>query len=115
MAYASAFKPSGATYALSIGATTVPATQPTGFAGGGQVARVVNSGSTNVFVVFGSGVQTAVLPVTGAPPTGLAGTMVKSNSVAYIDGVGTADSFAAIGDAAGPSIIYVQKGDGNGP
>lgn len=115
MAYSAAFKPSGLTYALSVGATTTPATTPTGFAGGGNVARVVNSGATDVLIIFGIGVQTAVLPVTGAPPTGIAGTVVKAASVAYIDGVAGADSFAAIGSAAGPGIVYVQKGDGNGP
>lgn len=115
MAYAGSFKPTGLTYALSVPATTAPATLPVGFASGGSTARIVNSGTTNVFVVFGTGAQVAVLPASGAPPTGQSGVMVKGSSVAYIDGVGAADSFAGIGDAAGPSIIYVQKGDGNGP
>lgn len=115
MAYAAAFKPNTLTYALSVGAASVPATVPVGFAFGGSVARVVNSGATDVLIVFGVGAQTAVLPVTGAPPTGQNGTIVKAGSVAYIDGVGGADSFAAIGSAAGPGVVYVQKGDGNGP
>lgn len=115
MAYSGAFKPNTPTYALSVGAASVPATAPTGFAGGGSVARVVNSGATDVLIVFGVGAQTAVLPVTGAPPSGQSGTVVKAASIAYIDGVGSADSFAAIGSAAGPGIVYVQKGDGNGP
>lgn len=113
--YAGAWKPNSLAFALSVGAASVPATLPVGFAGDGAVARVVNSGATNVLVVFGVGAQTAVLPVTGAPPTGQSGVMVKAGSVAYVDGVGAADSFAAIADAAGPGIIYVQKGDGNGP
>lgn len=107
---------SSLTYALSVGAATTPATVPTGFSSGGGVARIVNTGATNVQVVFGVGVQTAVLPVTGAPPTGQAGVMVKAGSPGtYIDIPANADSFAAIGDAAGPSIIYVQRGEGNGP
>lgn len=106
---------SSLTYALSIGAASVPATTPVGFIGGGSVARIVNSGATNVQVVFGVGAQTAVLPVTGAPPTGQGGVLVRANSVTYFDLPANADSFAAIADAAGPSIIYVQRGEGNGP
>lgn len=116
MAAPGSFRPSGAlTYALSVGNVTAPATTPTGFVGGGSVARVVNSGATNVQIIFGVGVQTAVLPVTGAPPTGQPGTMCKSGSTTYIDLPAQSDSFAAIGDAAGPSVIYVQRGEGNGP
>lgn len=115
MAYAGSWKANTLTYALSVGVASVAATLPVGFVGGGSTARIVNTGSTNVFVVFGVGAQVAVLPVTGAPPTGQNGVMVRATSVAYADGVGSADSFAAIGDGAGPAIIYVQKGDGNGP
>lgn len=115
MSVAASWRPSGLTYALSVGATTTPATTPTGFSSGGGTVRVVNSGATNVFVAFGTGAQTAVLPASGAPPTGQNGVMCKSGSVTYFDAPATADSFAAIGDAAGPGIIYVQRGEGTGP
>lgn len=102
-------------YALSVTNASVAATLPVGFVGGGGVARVSNSGASNVFVVFGVGVQTAVLPATGAPPVGQAGFMCLKGNTTYVDIPANCDSFAAIGDAAGPSVIYVHRGEGNGP
>lgn len=117
MSFAASWRPSpqAFTYALSVTAASVPATTPTGFTAGGGTVRIVNTGTTNVQVVFGTGVQTAVLPVTGAPPAGQFGVLVRAGSVTYIDIPANADSFAAIGDGAGPSSIYVQRGEGTGP
>ena len=111
---------SSLTYSLSaIGVASVPATLPVGFIGGGSVARIVNSGpatDADVFVVFGTGAQTAVFPVTGAPPVGQGpGVLAKANATTYYDLPAQADSFAAIALAAGPSTIYVTRGEGNGP
>jgi hypothetical protein len=126
MAYASAFKPNTLTYALSVANSNTPARQPVGF-NGGQVARVYNSGATDVAIAFYSFANgtpglnlagadpTLVFPVTGSPPTGQPSTVVAKGTVAFIDGVGASDSFVAFGSAAGPSIVYVTKGDGNGP
>lgn len=113
--YSSSWRPTGATYALSVAAASVAATTPAGFANGGSTVRVVNAGATNVFMVFGSGAQTAVLPVTGAPPVGVSGVMCPAGKTSYFDIPQSADSYAAIGDGAGPSLVYVQRGEGTGP
>lgn len=117
MSFSASWRPSpqALTYALSVTAASVPATSPIGFTAGGGTVRIVNTGTTNVQIVFGVGPQTAALPVTGAPPVGQFGVMVKAGSVTYFDIQASADSFAAIGDGAGPSTIYVQRGEGTGP
>lgn len=118
MSFAASWRPSpqALTYALSVTAASVPATTPAGFTAGGGTVRVVNTGATNVLIVFGAGAQSAVLPVTGAPPVGQVGVMVPAGSKGtYFDIQASADSFAAIGDGAGPSIVYVQRGEGTGP
>lgn len=116
MAQQSAWKPSGKTYARSITASQVNATTPAEFSGGGPVARVYNSGTVPVMVAFyanANGAPTLVFPVDAAPPVGEPGVVVPAGATVFVDGVASADSFAAIGQAAGPSVIYVQKGDGN--
>jgi|SRR6185437_4886998 len=116
MSTQAAWKPAGLTYARSITASQVNATTPTGFAGGGPVARVYNAGTVAVMVAFyvnANGAPTLAFPVDAAPPVGEPGTLVPPGTTVFVDGVAAADSFAAIGAAAGPSLIYVQKGDGN--
>lgn len=111
-------------YALSVAATSVAARQPVGFAGGGNQCKIKNSGTIPVMVAFykynGSADPTLVFPVTGAPPVGengaqalAAAVVLLAGEVAQISIPNNADSFAAIGSAAGPSIIYVQRGDGS--
>jgi hypothetical protein len=127
MSQASAFRPQSLVYARSVANANTVARQPAGFATGGPVARVYNSGATDVAIAFYNftngtpGLNAAgadpvlVFPVDGAPPTGQPSTVVAKGTVAFIDGVSTSDSFVAFGSAAGPGIIYVSKGDGNGP
>jgi hypothetical protein len=124
-------------YALSVGAAQVTARQPVNFSLGGGTVRLVNTGATAVLITFynfplnNSTDPTLTFPVTGAPPVGqptvgaIAGPYTSTmlvpaaagslGSVNYLDIPGQCDSFAAIGSAAGPSIIYVQRGEGNGP
>lgn len=111
-------------YALSVAAASVAARQPAGFANGGGQCKIKNSGANPVLVAFykynGSADPTLVFPVTGAPPTGqngnqalAAAVVVLAGEVAQISIPLNADSFVAIGSAAGPAIIYVQRGDGS--
>ena len=114
-----------AVFALSVAATQVDATQPVGFAQGGDQLKVYNSGTTDVLVAVYSnsaGAPTLSFPASGAPPAGVNGgggrtdivvTMVPKGAEKQISMPATADSFAAIGSAAGPSIIYLQRGDGS--
>lgn len=135
MGAAGSWRPGTAlTYALSVPNTQVNAQQPVGFAGGGGTVRIVNAGTTDIFIVFfsyaqaGNTLPVLTFPVSGSPPTGQPGTfaaqqvgvMVAAVGASgaqpmYVDIPATADSFSAIGGAAGPSIIYVQRGEGTGP
>lgn len=111
---------SNLTYARSITNAQVNAVTPTGFAQGGREMLVYNSGATPVMVVaYNSklaagqgGTPTLVFPVDGTPPTGQPGTIVPPGDIMVIGIRSDADSFAAIGLAAGPSLIYVQRGEG---
>lgn len=117
-------------YALSVPATQADATTPAGFAGGGDQVSIYNSGATDVLVAFyknASGKPTLVFPVTGSPPTGegagapTSPTLAEGRTAVVVPkgariqvSVGIlVDSFSAIGSAAGPSIVYVQRGDGS--
>lgn len=115
-------------FALSIGATQVDATVPVGFAGGGGQVKISNSGATDILIAFYKNADTKptlTFPVTGAPPVGQGGqttsyadgqfcaTLVLHGTEKQISVPLACDSFSAIGSAAGPSIIYVQRGDGS--
>lgn len=113
-------------FARSIPATQANAIQPAGFASGGGQCKIYNSGATDILVAFwkhADGDPSLTFPVDGAPPTGQgAGSPVDGQAVVTIVPKGVekqisiplgADSFGAIGSAAGPSIIYVQRGDGS--
>ena len=113
-------------YARSITASQVNAITPTGFANGGNQVKIANAGTLAVLVAFwkhSDGDPTLTFPADGSPPTG-------QNAGAPVDGVACAtlvlpgqekqisiplgvDSFGAIGSAAGPTLIYVQRGDGS--
>lgn len=111
---------SNLTYARSITAAQVNALKPAGFTQGGREMLVWNSGTVAVMVAaYNStlaagqgGTPTMVFPVDGAPPTGEPGTIVPPGAIMVIGIRSDADSFAAIGAAAGPSVIYVQRGEG---
>lgn len=112
-------------YALSVAATQANATTPTGFANGDGQVKISNSGTTTVLVAFyknSEGAPTLTFPVTGSPPTGqgagnppqhTAATVVLPGQEKQISVPVTTDSFSAIGSAAGPSVIYVQRGTGS--
>ena len=111
---------SNLTYARSITAAQVNAVKPAGFTQGGREMLVYNSGAVAVMVAaYNStlsagqgGTPTLVFPLDGSPPIGQPGTIVPPG-VAMIIGIRSdADSFAAIGQSAGPTIIYVQRGEG---
>lgn len=115
--------PAGANlvYARSITAATVAARQPVGFSTGGSCAWVYNSSTTLFllvtfynFALLGTD-PTLTFPVDGGPPTGQPGILIPPNAARFVDNVGAADSFAAIASAAGPTLIYVQRGEGTGP
>lgn len=116
MGYARAWGAKGTlSYARSITAAQVNAVKPTGLAQGGAQWRVYNSGAVPVlFLPFlnSAGVPVMTFPVDGAPPTGQLGTVIAPGAVEIISGFANADSFGAIGQTAGPSIIYVQRGEG---
>lgn len=97
------------TFALSVTGSNSQATTPAGFTQGGAVAQIYNSGSVTVQVVFGVGAQTAALPVPGTPA---AGYIIAPGALMCVGIPANADSFAAIGAGAGPSVIYVTRGDG---
>lgn len=110
-----AFTPQGLTYARSVGNTQVNAVQPVGFASGGKTALIYNSGATDILILFyanAAGTPTLTFPVDGAPPTGQAGTVIEKGTTQSLNIPANADSFACIGSAAGPGIIYVQRGEG---
>lgn len=109
-------------YARSITASQINAIQPVGFANGGGQCKIYNSGATDVLVAFwahANGDPTLVFPVDGAPPTGQGAgnlttvTVVPKGVEKQISIPLSADSFGGIGSGAGPSIIYVQRGDGS--
>lgn len=104
-------------YALSVGSSQVDATKPTGFAVSANQFMVYNSGSTDVLVYAykynGTANPTLTFPTSGSPPTGRTGTIVPAGKRILVSGPTDADSFSAIGSGAGPSIIYVQRGDGS--
>lgn len=115
MAFNQAFIPQGPSYARSITAAQVNALSPVGFTAGGSCYRIFNSGTVPVaFLPFlaASGTPVLTFPVDGAPPTGQLGTVIAPGAVEVIQGPANADSFAAIGQGAGPSIIFVSRGDG---
>jgi hypothetical protein len=110
-----AFQPQGLSYALSVAATQANATTPVGFTAGGNAMQIYNSGTNPVCVIAyqnSLGVPTLVFPVTGAPPVGEPGTVVAPGATIVFQIPANADSFSAIGLVAGPSIIYVQRGEG---
>jgi hypothetical protein len=111
-------------YARSITASQVNAIQPVGFANGDGQVKVYNSGSVDVLVAFwnhGDGDPTLTFPVDAGPPvgSGAAGksgwsvTIVPKGVEKQISIPANADSFGAIGQAAGPTLIYVQRGTGS--
>jgi hypothetical protein len=108
-------------YARSIGAASVAARQPVGFAAGGPTVRVTNT-STTVYIAFAAynfallqGDPTLVFPADGAPPVGQPVTVIGPGQTVFFDIAANSDSFAAIGNAAGPTVIIVQRGEGTGP
>lgn len=108
--FASVFSNLGAnTFALSVTGSNSQATTPAGFSSGGVAGRIYNSGSVAVQIVFGIGAQTAVLSVPGTPQPGY---VIAPGAVEVVGIPANADSFAAIGTGAGPSVIYVTRGDG---
>lgn len=101
-------------FARSVPATQVDATNPVGFNTGGGQCMVYNSGGTDVLISFYTGAApTLVFPVDAAPPVGKAGTIVPKGARVLVSIPINATSFSAIGQAAGPSIVYVQRGDGS--
>jgi len=91
------------------------------FGAGECSCRVFNS-STTVTIAFQAysfaitGADPSLtFPVDGAPPTGQPVIIIAPGATAFFDIPANADSFAAIGSAAGPTIIYVQRGTGVGP
>lgn len=115
-------------YARSITASQVNAIQPAGFSTGDGQVKIYNSGTVDVLVAFwnhGDGDPALTFPVDGAPPVGQGagqpGTQVHGATATVVPkGVEkqisipvNADSFGAIGQGAGPSVIYVQRGTGS--
>jgi hypothetical protein len=78
--------------------------------GGGGTLEIVNTSATLfVFCVTGVGAQTAALITTGqtgpgwaVPPLGTKRIRIPINH----------DNFAAIGSGAGPTAVFVSRGDG---
>lgn len=104
-------------YARSITASQVNSVSPLLFANGGAYARVYNSGATDIlFQAYrtGAGTPSLAFPVDAAPPvaTSPGAVVIKAGETRVFGIPADADSFAAIGSAAGPGVIYVQRGDG---
>lgn len=86
------------------------ASVPVALPGGGGTLEIVNTSATLfVFCVTGVGAQTAVLITTGntglgwvVPPMGTKRVRIPPNH----------DSFAAIGSGAGPTAVFINRGDG---
>lgn len=108
--FASVFSNLGSsTYALSVVGTNTQLTTPPGFTSGGAACRIYNAGTVAVQIVFGVGAQTAALSVPGTPAPGY---IIAPGAVEIVSIPANADSFAAIGTGAGPSVVYVTRGDG---
>ena len=102
-------------YARSITASQVNAVTPAGFAQGGISCSVYNSGPNDVlFAAYNNaaGTPTLTFPVDAGPPVGQTGQVIPKGTRVVISIPANADSFAAIGSAAGPALIYVQRGEG---
>lgn len=97
------------TYSLSVTGANTQATALAGFSSGGGACRIYNSGTVAVQVVFGVGAQIAALSVPGTPA---AGYVIAPGAVEIVGIPANSDSFAAIGAGAGPSVVYVTRGDG---
>lgn len=101
------------TYARSITASQVDAATPVGFVQGGTSCAVYNAGSVDVlFAAYAGAAPTLAFPADAAPPVGVAGHVIPAKTRVVIQIPANADSFSAIGQAAGPSLIYVQRGEG---
>lgn len=94
---------------------------PVGFEIGESTVRVTNSSAT-VYIAFMAysfattqADPTLTFPADGSPPVGQGVTIIGPGQTAFFDIPAQADSFAAIGSAAGPTVIYVQRGAGVGP
>jgi len=121
---ATPWQPQGLAFSRSVTAVTTLATQPVGFAQGGNSYRVINTGAVSILIVFYNftlgtpGVNAAganptlVFPIDGNPPVGQVGVVIPPGADEIVQGVANADSFAAIGSAAGPTLIFVQRGEG---
>jgi hypothetical protein len=78
--------------------------------GGGGTLEIVNTSATlYVFCIAGTGAQTAAIPASGAvgagwcvPPMGTKRVRISPNF----------DTFAAIGSGAGPTAVFISRGDG---
>lgn len=78
--------------------------------GGGNTLEIVNTSATLfVFCVTGVGAQTAVLITTGQTGPGWAVAPLGTKRIRIPPGH---DNFAAIGSAAGPTAVFITRGDG---
>lgn len=103
-----AYKPGANSARVDATAASVGVAIPGG--GGGNVLEIVNTSATLfIFCKTGVGAQTAVLITTGntgpgwaVPPLGTKRVRIPSND----------DNFAAIASGAGPTAVFITRGDG---
>jgi hypothetical protein len=77
---------------------------------GGNVLEIVNTSATlYVYCVTGVGAQTAVIPASGAIGAGWALAPLETKRIRISP---NHDTFAAIGSGAGPTSVFVSRGDG---
>lgn len=103
---AEAFRPGANSGRVDATAASVSVALPAG----GPVLEIVNTSATlYVFCIAGIGAQTAAIPASTAagpgwavPPLGRTRIRIPQNF----------DTFAAIGSGAGPTAVFVNRGDG---
>lgn len=103
-----AYKPGVNSARVDATAASVGVAIPGG--GGGNVLEIVNTSATLfVFCVTGVGAQTAVLITTGQTGPGWAVAPLGTKRIRIPPGH---DNFAAIGSGAGPTAVFITRGDG---
>lgn len=103
-----AYKPGVNSARVDATAASVGVAIPGG--GGGNVLEIVNTSATLfVFCVTGVGAQTAVLITSTQTGPGWAVAPLGTKRIRIPSGH---DSFAAIGSGAGPTAVFITRGDG---
>lgn len=106
-----AYRPGGQSARLDVTSTTGSVALPSG---PGNTIEVINSGNATtildyVWIVVGTGAQTAAVPASGSAAAGIAVAPGETKRIRIPQG---ADTLAAITAATKTATIFVSRGDG---